>query len=183
MKPPEDEIGPDLAESWEYSPDGLQITLKLRQGVKFHNKPPVNGRALDMDDVLFSWNRFAREVHGRASVANSADPSAPVLSFTAPDSENDRHQAEGAARLRVKPVRHRGRQRRNHYSEGNRYHPRPPRRHGRHRPLVSRELHAVRRVHLEAQSRFLRQGLGPSRPDRHADRFRIRSGARPAQSR
>ena len=62
---PQNEFLPDLMESWETSPDGLQITMKLRQGVKWHNKPPVNGRALDMDDVLFSWDRFARKSQGR----------------------------------------------------------------------------------------------------------------------
>ena len=49
LKPSENEIIPDLAESWEWSPDGLQIVMKLRPGVKFHNKPPVNGRGLDID--------------------------------------------------------------------------------------------------------------------------------------
>jgi peptide/nickel transport system substrate-binding protein len=86
FKPTESEVGPDLAESWEYSPDGLQITLKLRQGIKFHSKPPVNGRALDMDDVLFSWNRFATKASGRVNVANSANPDAAVLSLSATDS-------------------------------------------------------------------------------------------------
>ena len=38
LKPNTNELGPYMAESWESSPDGLQITLKLRQGVKFHNK-------------------------------------------------------------------------------------------------------------------------------------------------
>src|SRR6266536_3009421 len=70
LKPSADEIGPDLAESFEFSPDGLQIALKLRQGVKWHNKPPVNGRALDMDDVLFAWNRFATKSVGRMNVVN-----------------------------------------------------------------------------------------------------------------
>ena len=41
-----------MAESWEFSPDGLKITMKLRQGVKWHNKAPVNGRAVDVDDII-----------------------------------------------------------------------------------------------------------------------------------
>jgi peptide/nickel transport system substrate-binding protein len=86
MKPSENEVGPDLAESWEYSPDGLQIALKLRQGVRWHNKPPVNGRSLDVEDVLFSWDRFTRKSALRSSIANVVDPRAPVLSLTAPDS-------------------------------------------------------------------------------------------------
>jgi ABC-type transport system substrate-binding protein len=76
---------PDLAESWEFSPDRLQITFKLRQGVKFHNKPPVNGRLLDRDDYLFSWQRFERQGRIRTSIANSANPNAPVLGWTMPD--------------------------------------------------------------------------------------------------
>ncbi len=37
----EDQLVGDTAESWEYSPDRTQITLKLRPNVKFHNLPPV----------------------------------------------------------------------------------------------------------------------------------------------
>jgi ABC-type transport system substrate-binding protein len=66
-------VEPDLAESWEVSPDGLQLTFKLRQGVKFHNKPPVNGRVMDMDDVLFSWQRFSTKY----SVRNGVIPPDP----------------------------------------------------------------------------------------------------------
>jgi hypothetical protein len=51
---------PDLAESWEVSPDKLQITFKLRDGVKWHNKPPVNGRAMDMEDVCSAGNGSSR---------------------------------------------------------------------------------------------------------------------------
>ena len=86
LKPTGEDIMPDLAESWETSPDGLQITLKLRQGVKFHNKPPVNGRALGMDDVVFSWERFTQKGSARSSIVNSVSADAPVLSFTAVDS-------------------------------------------------------------------------------------------------
>lgn len=38
----------DLAESWEVSPDGLQITFKLRRGVTWHDGHPFTAR-----DVLF----------------------------------------------------------------------------------------------------------------------------------
>ena len=85
LKPPQNDIGADLAESWEWAPDGLSIVLKLRQGVKWHNKPPVNARAFDMDDVLFSWERFTTRSSSRSGIANSANPQAPVLSLTATD--------------------------------------------------------------------------------------------------
>jgi len=87
MKRTEGNVAPDIAESWETSADGLQITMKIRQGVKFHNKPPVNGRPMDMDDVLFSWQRFATKAAGRLNLVNSVNPEAPVLSITAPDSK------------------------------------------------------------------------------------------------
>jgi peptide/nickel transport system substrate-binding protein len=77
---------PDLAESWEWSPDQLQLTFKIRQGVKWHNKPPINGRALDVEDIAFTWDRWSKIGNDRASIANSANPNAPVLSVTAPDS-------------------------------------------------------------------------------------------------
>lgn len=44
----------DLAESWTVSADGLLYTVKLRQGVKWHNRPPVNGRLFKSSDVVFS---------------------------------------------------------------------------------------------------------------------------------
>src|ERR1700704_5016402 len=37
---------PQLATSWEWSPDNLALTLKLRDGVKFHD-----GEMLDADAV------------------------------------------------------------------------------------------------------------------------------------
>lgn len=85
LKPSGSEMSPYMAASWEWSPDGLQITMKLREGVKFHNKPPVNGRILDMDDVLFSWNRFAAKSSNRSDLVNAVNPGAPVLSLTAVD--------------------------------------------------------------------------------------------------
>src|SRR5437762_4299094 len=85
LKDPDGELVGDLAESWEWSPDRLQLTMKLRPGVVFHDLPPVNGRALDVDDLLFSWNRFASLGSRRGELFNAVNPSAPILSITAPD--------------------------------------------------------------------------------------------------
>ena len=51
---------PDLAERWEISDDGLIFTFYLRQGVKFHDKPPVNGREMVAEDVKWSYERFLK---------------------------------------------------------------------------------------------------------------------------
>ena len=50
-------VVPDLAEKWKYdSPTSIVFTL--RKGVKFHNKPPVNGREVTAEDVKYSVERF-----------------------------------------------------------------------------------------------------------------------------
>ncbi len=51
-------IGPELATSWE-QPDNTTLTLKLRDGVKFHNIAPANGRAFTAEDVVWNIQRIA----------------------------------------------------------------------------------------------------------------------------
>ena len=53
-------IEPDLAERWEEFDDTTYV-FHLRQGVKWHNKPPVNGRELVAEDVKFTYDRFLTE--------------------------------------------------------------------------------------------------------------------------
>jgi peptide/nickel transport system substrate-binding protein len=48
---------PDLAEKWE-TPDANTYVFHLRQNVKWHNKPPVNGRAFEASDVKYTFDRF-----------------------------------------------------------------------------------------------------------------------------
>lgn len=42
-KDPWNKLAPDLAESWEVSPDGLRYTFRLRQGVQWHDGKPFTG--------------------------------------------------------------------------------------------------------------------------------------------
>ena len=47
----------DLAESWERQGDAVYV-FKLKKGVRFHPKPPLNGRELTAGDVKFTYERF-----------------------------------------------------------------------------------------------------------------------------
>ena len=53
---PSNELTPDLAESWESSPDAKQWIFKLRKGVEFHN-----GKSLDANDVIATLNHHIGE--------------------------------------------------------------------------------------------------------------------------
>src|SRR5437879_4610298 len=54
-------LRPDLAESWQSSTDSRTWTFKLRQGVKWHNVPPLNGRELVAADVKYCFEAYAKE--------------------------------------------------------------------------------------------------------------------------
>ena len=47
----------DLAESWS-QPNETTYVFKLRKGVRWHPKPPVNGRELTAEDVRYTVERF-----------------------------------------------------------------------------------------------------------------------------
>jgi peptide/nickel transport system substrate-binding protein len=51
----------DLAESWQSTPDARVWTFKLRQGVKWHNVPPLNGREFVAADVKYCFEAYAKE--------------------------------------------------------------------------------------------------------------------------
>src|SRR5215470_7429302 len=53
-------VEPHLAERWE-EPDDLTYVFHLHRGVKWNNKPPLNGRELVADDVKFTFDRFLGE--------------------------------------------------------------------------------------------------------------------------
>ena len=47
----------NLAESWE-TPDPTTIVLNIREGVRWHDKAPMNGRELTAQDVEYNFNRY-----------------------------------------------------------------------------------------------------------------------------
>ena len=56
-------IIPDVADSWQMSPDGLTYSFKLRSGVLFHDGSPLSS-----DDVTATYNRIIFPPQGIASV-------------------------------------------------------------------------------------------------------------------
>ena len=57
-------IVPDIAESWDVSPDGRTYTFYLRQGVQFHD-----GRDVQAADFKYSWERACHPATGSGTAA------------------------------------------------------------------------------------------------------------------
>ena len=53
---PSDYVKGGLAESWEFTDPGT-IVFHLRKGIHWQNIPPVNGRELTSDDIVFHFDR------------------------------------------------------------------------------------------------------------------------------
>ncbi len=59
---------PELAESWESTPDAAKWTFKLRKGVEFHN-----GKTMDAEDVIYSFNHH-RGKDSKSAAKGVVDP-------------------------------------------------------------------------------------------------------------
>ena len=77
------EIAPSLAQSWEFSDDGLTLTFHLRDGVTFSN-----GRPFTAEDVVYTYERLLDPATGSGNaflldgVTDIAAPDARTVVFT-----------------------------------------------------------------------------------------------------
>ena len=81
-------VGRGLAEKWELNPSNFTLTLNIRKGVYWHNKPPTNGRELTADDIAYSINRqwtspqsYLRQAYPGPSKIETPDKWTVVLTY------------------------------------------------------------------------------------------------------
>ena len=82
---PTNTIG-QLAESWSQS-DPLTYIVKIRQGVHWHDKAPMNGRELTADDIVYNYHRYTGTGSGFTELSEFATQfkGVQVESITATD--------------------------------------------------------------------------------------------------
>ena len=93
---PSDILRGQLAESWEV-PDDTTLIVKVRPGVRWHDKAPMNGRELTASDVEFNYHRLLGIGSGfsepsphvgqlpKIESVTATDPSTVVFKLAAPD--------------------------------------------------------------------------------------------------
>ncbi len=98
--PGDNRILPDIAEKWEWT-NPTTVVFTLRRGVRFHAKPPVNGREVTAEDVKYSLERF----RARSAIGPRLEP---VQSIDVLDRSHRAHRAQGAVRAAAQPPREPG---------------------------------------------------------------------------
>ena len=68
------DVDPDLAVSAE-SPDGVTWTIKLHPGANFQNTPPVNGHAVEVEDIRATFQRALDPKNPTRGQLSMIDPS------------------------------------------------------------------------------------------------------------
>lgn len=89
---PKDPVQPGIAESWEWSDDGTELTLNIREGIKWSDGEPFTS-----GDVLFWWEDIENDpeitpaihaewvVAGEPMTVETPDDTTVVLKFAAPN--------------------------------------------------------------------------------------------------
>lgn len=83
LQDPSLEVWGDLAQSWEFSPDNMTLTMKLHPEAKWHPRSPayeglipesVFERRVDSEDVMAGWNRMLEFGLGRSDLLERGQP-------------------------------------------------------------------------------------------------------------
>ncbi|HTE86386.1 MAG TPA: ABC transporter substrate-binding protein [Dehalococcoidia bacterium] len=85
-------IEPELAQKWE-QPSQTEYVFHLQPGVKWHDKPPVNGRLLVADDIVWTLERartddpkfFSRSLLTQVDKISAPDSSTVRVTTKTPD--------------------------------------------------------------------------------------------------
>jgi ABC-type transport system substrate-binding protein len=102
LKPGDGSVEGSLARDWEVSPDGLQITMRLKDDARWDERAPTSGRALTSQDVKYAWDRFVKEGNRRVDLVNRLNPEAPFLdTVTTPDNRTVVFKLATADRLAI----------------------------------------------------------------------------------
>lgn len=84
---PGGDVEGDFAEHFEYSPDGLRVSFKIREGLTWDARPPTSGRAATAEDARFAYERWKATSPRGPFLDASLDPNAPIVGVSAPDSQ------------------------------------------------------------------------------------------------
>ncbi|MCY4507908.1 MAG: ABC transporter substrate-binding protein, partial [Acidobacteria bacterium] len=79
------ELEPELAASWERTPDGITFIFNMRDDVNWQNIPPLNGRKFVAEDARFAFERYRSEgVHKSywANIGSLEVPDDTTLNIT-----------------------------------------------------------------------------------------------------
>jgi peptide/nickel transport system substrate-binding protein len=78
-------LSPALAESWELSADGLTLTLRLRQGVKWHDGQPFTAEDVKFNfDEIIPLSTYGAELAERVASVEITDPATVVVHLQEP---------------------------------------------------------------------------------------------------
>ena len=167
----------DLAESWT-QPNDTTYVFKLRKGVRWHNKPPVNGRELTAEDVKYTFDRFVTiKGNANADMLESVDKVEAVDKYTVKFTLKEPYAwfLDMLASTSTWHHRQGGPWRSSATSRSRRaVH--------RHRPVDARALRAERAPHLRAQPQLLHGRPALRRQGRGDDRRRTTPRASPPSS-
>jgi ABC-type transport system substrate-binding protein len=95
----------ELCEGWGMSETGTEFRFRLRDGVRWQNIPPVNGRALTSDDIAFSYERQRQDGWPNAPLLHMVEeiaapqPNILRIYLLAPDADFFASLADGRSKI------------------------------------------------------------------------------------